>query len=99
MMNTKNPYKWKGEGLSYLTFTVLIFLSQQLMAATLVNGVAATGLASSNNNLTFTVDVPEGSSDLSFVMLGGTGDADLYVRFGSQPTTRDLSGCGDFSNR
>ncbi len=35
----------------------------------------------------FTLDVPAGASDLSFVMSGGTGDADLYVRFGSPPTT------------
>ncbi len=33
------------------------------------------------------MDVPSGASDLSFVMSGGSGDADLYVKFGSQPTT------------
>ncbi len=35
----------------------------------------------------FTVEVPEGAYDLTFTMSGGTGDADLYVRFGSAPTT------------
>jgi len=30
--------------------------------------------------------VPAGASNLKFVMSGGTGDADLYVKFGSAPT-------------
>ena len=33
------------------------------------------------------ITVPAGSPSLTVVMQGGTGDADLYVRFGSQPTT------------
>lgn len=51
----------------------------------LENGVAQTNLASSSE-LTFTMDVPAGSSDVNFVMSGGSGDADLYVKFGSVPT-------------
>jgi vibriolysin len=35
----------------------------------------------------YTLDVPSGSSALGFHMSGGSGDADLYVRYGSQPTT------------
>ncbi|MCW8875472.1 MAG: pre-peptidase C-terminal domain-containing protein [Kangiellaceae bacterium] len=35
----------------------------------------------------YTLDVPAGSSTLNAVITGGTGDADLYVRFGQQPTT------------
>ena len=54
----------------------------------LVNGVAKTGLSgSTGNEQFFTLEVPAGATDLSFVMSGGSGDADLYVRFGSQPTT------------
>jgi len=34
-----------------------------------------------------TVTVPAGATSLTIVMQGGSGDADLYVRFGSQPTT------------
>ena len=30
--------------------------------------------------------VPTGASNLNFVISGGTGDADLYVKFGSAPT-------------
>lgn len=54
----------------------------------LENGVAKTGLSGSQGTeLRFTMDVPSGASNLSFSISGGTGDADLYVRFGSAPTT------------
>lgn len=51
------------------------------------NGVAKTGLsATMGNELRYTIDVPAGATSLSFISTGGTGDADLYVRFGSAPT-------------
>ena len=54
----------------------------------LVNGVAATGLAATqNNSVDYTMIVPAGATNLTFEMSGGTGDADLYVKFGSAPTT------------
>lgn len=54
----------------------------------LQKGVAATGLAASQGNwLHYTMNVPAGASNLSFTISGGTGDADLYVKHGSQPTT------------
>lgn len=54
----------------------------------LSNGVAITSLsASTGQELSYTMTVPAGSSSLSFDLSGGTGDADLYVRFGSAPTT------------
>ncbi|WP_193164348.1 M4 family metallopeptidase [Microbulbifer hainanensis] len=54
----------------------------------LENGVAVTGLsASTGNTVQYTLDVPAGASNLSFQISGGTGDADLYVKFGSAPTT------------
>jgi len=33
------------------------------------------------------VEVPEGAYDLTFTISGGTGDADMYVRYGNAPTT------------
>ena len=55
---------------------------------TLTNGVAVTGLSgSTGNEQNFTLDVPAGATNLSFSITGGSGDADLYVRFGSAPTT------------
>jgi serine protease len=43
--------------------------------------------ASSGNWINRTISVPAGSSNLSVSITGGTGDADLYTRFGSAPTT------------
>jgi len=55
---------------------------------TLENGVAATGLsASTGAQVAYTMEVPAGATNLSFVTSGGTGDADLYVKFGSEATT------------
>jgi Zn-dependent metalloprotease len=53
----------------------------------LTNGVAVTGISSSTGgSVNYTMEVPAGASNLKFVTSGGTGDADLYVRFGSKPT-------------
>jgi serine protease len=53
----------------------------------LQNGVAETGLsATTGASLDFTLEVPAGATDLTFDMAGGSGDADLYVKFGSAPT-------------
>jgi len=54
----------------------------------LQNGVPVTGLsAATGTALNYTMSVPSGASNLSFTISGGTGDADMYVRFGSAPTT------------
>jgi serine protease len=54
----------------------------------LQNGVAVSGLAATlNNQLNFKLVVPAGATGLSFVQSGGTGDSDMYVKFGAIPTT------------
>ena len=54
----------------------------------LQNGVPVTGLAGATGSQQFwTIQVPAGTSSLRVALSGGTGDADLYVRAGSQPTT------------
>ena len=54
----------------------------------LANGVAVTGVSgAAGSSQYYTLDVPAGASGLKFVTSGGSGDADLYVRFGAQPTT------------
>ncbi|NMH66024.1 S8 family serine peptidase [Shewanella salipaludis] len=56
----------------------------------LENGVTKSGLAGAKaEELNFTFDVPEGATKLNFAMSGGSGDADMYVRFGTAPTTAD----------
>jgi serine protease len=65
---------------------------------TLTKGVAVTGLAASTGGtLNYTMAVPAGSTNLSFAMSGGTGDADLYVKFGSAPTTSSYD-CRPYAN-
>ncbi|MCB9377572.1 MAG: pre-peptidase C-terminal domain-containing protein [Holophagales bacterium] len=54
----------------------------------LANGVPETNVSGATGSQQFwTMDVPSGATNLSFQISGGTGDADLYVRFGSAPTT------------
>jgi vibriolysin len=53
----------------------------------LLNGVAITGIsASAKDQLFYTLAVPAGATGLNFVTTGSTGDADLYIKFGSKPT-------------
>ncbi len=54
----------------------------------LTNGVAVTSLAANKGSqVAYTMEVPAGATDLSFAISGGSGDADMYVKFGSAPTT------------
>ena len=53
----------------------------------LSNGVAVTNLAGAvNSQQFFFIDVPAGQASLTVQISGGSGDADLYTRFGSHPT-------------
>jgi hypothetical protein len=55
---------------------------------TLQNGVPVTGIAGATGNQKFyKITVPSGQSTLNIRIAGGTGDCDLYVRRGAQPTT------------
>ncbi|MEM9103355.1 MAG: PPC domain-containing protein, partial [Pseudomonadota bacterium] len=52
------------------------------------NGVPVTGIqGAQGEEVEFFMEVPAGASNLSFNISGGSGDADLYVRFGSAPST------------
>ncbi len=64
----------------------------------LTNGQSKIGLSGSQGSLAyFTLAVPAGATDLSFVMSGGSGDADMYVKFGSAPTTSSYD-CRPYRN-
>jgi Zn-dependent metalloprotease/PKD repeat protein len=54
----------------------------------LTKGVTVTGIhvGTAGNSVTYTLAVPAGSTNLSFVTSGGTGDMDMYVKAGSAPT-------------
>ncbi|NNB88134.1 peptidase M4 [Corallococcus exiguus] len=51
----------------------------------LTNGTAVTVADSSGNSKYFSLVVPAGATALTFTISGGTGDADLYVKFGAVP--------------
>ncbi|TCV92324.1 sedolisin-B [Luteibacter rhizovicinus] len=58
----------------------------------LQNGVAVTGLSGAKNaQLKYTVVVPSGATNFKVAISGGSGDADLYLKFGSAPTTSSYS--------
>ena len=64
----------------------------------LTNGVAKTGLSASQGNaINYTLDVPAGATDIKFDINGGSGDADLYVKFGSAPTDSSYD-CRPYKN-
>ncbi|MEN1926168.1 S8 family peptidase [Luteimonas sp. MJ293] len=53
----------------------------------LENGVPVTGISGAASSQQFwTINVPAGTASLNVAMAGGTGDADLYVQHGAQPT-------------
>jgi hypothetical protein len=54
----------------------------------LSNNVPVTGLSGATGaQASYTIAVPAGQTSLTVTISGGTGDADLYVRKGSKPTT------------
>lgn len=54
---------------------------------TLTNNQTVTGISGATGSWTmFKIVVPSGQSQLKITMSGGTGDADLYVKRGAQPT-------------
>ncbi|WP_137937309.1 M4 family metallopeptidase [Chitinivorax sp. B] len=54
----------------------------------LKNGVPVTGLAAARGKMDYyKFDFKQGMTALTFKISGGTGDADIYVRYGQRPTT------------
>jgi len=54
--------------------------------------VALPSVATGGVSSTYTIDVPAGKTSVVFTISGGTGDADLYVKLGSAPTSSSY-GC------
>ncbi len=56
----------------------------------LENGVAVPGISgAAASEKIYRIEVPAGQINLEIMTWGGTGDADLYVKFGTKPTTTD----------
>ena len=64
-------------------------LSQISLAATVLeNGTPLTGISGASGSTSlYTLDVEAGATALNFNTTGGAGDADLYVKFGGEPSS------------
>ncbi|GAA4344644.1 S8 family peptidase [Kangiella taiwanensis] len=63
----------------------------------LENGVAVGISGEQGSEKEFTFEVPAGATTVNFDMSGGSGDADLYVKFGSAPSSNDYD-CRPYKN-
>ncbi len=64
----------------------------------LQNGVPKSGLsASTGQDIVYTLSVPAGATNIRFNISGGSGDADMYVKFGSTPTDSSYD-CRPYKN-
>ncbi|MCP4044053.1 MAG: peptidase, partial [Gammaproteobacteria bacterium] len=65
---------------------------------TLTNGQTVSNLsAASGEWVHYKIDVPQGASNLTVQISGGSGDADLYTRFNAAPTTSNYD-CRPYQN-
>lgn len=100
LIHTSNDSQFDAQHASKFAKLAVIYLAEMAKNAgdvvsepsnELENGVAKTGLsAAAKQQLFFTLEVPAMSNNLEFTTQGGTGDADLYVKFGSKPTLQDF---------
>ncbi len=80
--------------LSGATASSAVSISASSTGTVLQNGVPVSGISGAQGSQKFwTISVPSGASNLQFQTSGGSGDADLFVRFGSAPTTSTYD-CG-----
>lgn len=73
---------------AFETVGVSCAVKPPLPGKVLVKGVPVTGLSlAANATVTYTIVIPAGAKNLTFKTSGGTGDADIYAKFGVAPTT------------
>jgi len=90
MINHKKPLVTVAATLKKASIALTIAsLSHTALAATVLeNGAPVTGISGTSGSSNFyTLDVEANATDLNFSTTGGSGDADLYVKFGSAPTS------------
>ena len=89
---------YSGSGVNPGWTPALAIKPQGSTGNVLQNGVPVPGLSGATDSQQFwTMSVPAGASNLLFQTSGGTGDADLYVRFGAAPTLTTYD-CGPVSS-
>jgi pseudolysin/vibriolysin len=73
---------------AFETVGVSCIVKPPLPGKVLVKGVPVTDLSlATNATVAYTIVIPAGAKNLTFKTSGGTGDADIYVKFGAAPTT------------
>lgn len=62
------------------------------MTCTLSNGVTTSNISvdAGEWSCAYTLSVPAGAHDLTFELSGGEGEGDMYVKFGSEPTSNSF---------
>ncbi len=67
-------------------------------AIELENGVTVTNIeVAANGVIKYQLLVPNGASNLLFALYGGTGDSDIYVKYGAEPTSTSYD-CRPFTS-
>lgn len=75
---------------SSATQSVTVEATAPPVGNTLENGVAVGGMSgAAGEGFRFTFEVPANATNVTFETFGGTGDVDLYVKFGSAPGKYD----------
>jgi microbial collagenase len=69
------------------TATTTATITSDPSSNVLINGVSQPISGVQGSETLYTINVPAGATDLSFAISGGTGDADIYVKFGAAPTS------------
>ena len=90
-LENKMRIKFKKGLIALLAGGATASLSPTALAATVLeNGSPITSISGvSGSNAFYTLQVEAGASNLNFNTSGGNGDADLYVKFGSEPTSNN----------
>jgi hypothetical protein len=79
---------YSGDGVNPGWTPALAIKPEPSTGNVLQNGVPVSGISGATDSQQFwTMSVPSGATNLQFQTSGGLGDADLYVQFGSAPTT------------
>lgn len=110
--NNENPIAANTQIVITSGTSTTAYLSSNVVATNVdyspvTSGSGATSTAPSYSNLSgatssmayFTYDIPAGVDGATFQLTGGTGDADLYVKFGADPTLSDsICSSGNYGN-
>jgi microbial collagenase len=69
---------------------VIVTITDGQSGNTLTNGEAVTVSGAQDSETIYQLDVPQNATSLVFNINSGSGDADLYVKYGAEPTRNDF---------